>query len=81
MRYIRHFAFHHYQNMHHTGAPTSSDKVIQGPVFKALLASSTQQIKCANIFADKMRGAFALQKLLSFLGKNARVFAHSKFKI
>ena len=44
--------------------------------------SSTHKIKFANIFSDKMRRAFALQKLLTFfLEKYGSVSAYKLFEI
>ena len=50
----------------HSGPACSNNKVVNLVFVKS---SSTKQIKCTNIFAEKMRKAFAifeLQKLLTF---------------
>ena len=42
-----------------------------------LKSSSKHRIKFAYIFADKMRGAFALQKLLTFFQQKISVLLHT----
>ena len=43
---------------------------------------STHKSKCANIFAEKMRRAFALLKLLMFFcSKNGSVYTYNTFEV
>ena len=45
-------------------------------------SSSIHETECAIIFAEKMRGSFAMEKLLTFFGpKMAVFFAYKRFDL